>query len=141
MSTLTAMDTGAALDVRDTASPEKLDGDLGRHLFDRSVNFLRRVCQPVCVDIDAYVAARTGHVLVRSQAPDRLSEVAPAAGALKPDLAWIHASHANAVGLNARSQYPQATPAYADVLDHQEGRPRILIFMADYGSAVHQILQ
>jgi hypothetical protein len=74
------MDTGAVLDVRDAASPEKLDSDLGRNLFDRSVNFLSRIGQPVCVDIDAYVAARTGHVLTRSQAPDRLSEIVPQLG-------------------------------------------------------------
>ena len=133
------MDIGAALDVRDTASPEKPDGDLGRNLFDRSVNFLRRIGQPACVDIDAYVAARTGHVLVRSQAPDRLSEIVPAAWALESDLVRIHASHANAFGFGcAKPGFPRNVGS-TDLFGRHEGRPRISILMADSVTAVHNI--
>jgi hypothetical protein len=72
---------------------EKLDRDFGRNFLDCFLNFLGRVCQPVGIDVDAHVARRTGHVLTRFQAADRLPEVAPAVGALKPELVGISASH------------------------------------------------
>jgi hypothetical protein len=115
----TVIGTGVVCDVGDMASPEKLDGDLGRNLFDRSVNFLRRIGQPVCVDIDAYAAARTGHVLIRSQALDCLSKIVPATWALESDFVQIHASHANTFGLGARNRVSwqtSVTPTFAAVM-------------------------
>jgi len=70
-------------------SPKKFDSDFGRNLLDRFVNFVCGVGQPVGVDIDPDVAARTRHVLTRFQAPDRLSQIVPAIRTLKPDLMQI----------------------------------------------------
>ena len=57
------------------------------------LNFLGRVGQPIRIDVDAHMALRTVHMLARFQAADRLPEVAPAIGALKPELVGISAGH------------------------------------------------
>jgi hypothetical protein len=70
-------------------SPKELDGDLGRNLLDRFLNFVSGVGQPVRVDVDSYVAAWTRHVVVCFQAPDCLLQIGSAIGALKPDFMQI----------------------------------------------------
>ena len=49
-------------------------------VLDRSVNFLSGVGQPVRIDVDSDLAARTCHVFVRLQAPDCLPRSCPQFG-------------------------------------------------------------
>ena len=80
---------------RSPAKPlaKKLDGDFRRNFLDRFLNFLAGLGQPIGVDIDSNAAPRTGHVLVRLEPPDCLSEIVSAFRTLKPDLIGLNASH------------------------------------------------
>jgi hypothetical protein len=72
---------------------EKLDRDLGWDFVHRFLNFVGGLSQPIGVDVDPDATTRTGHVLVRLDAPDGLMEILPAIGTLKSDLTHFNVGH------------------------------------------------
>ena len=84
------------------------------------MNFLRGVGQPVCVDVGSDAAARTAHVFIRFQAPDRLPEVLSAVRTLKPDLVQIRVGHRKRLGSESQKRIREQTTI---VGSHEEAAP------------------
>jgi hypothetical protein len=63
----------------------EFDSDLGGHLFQRPLDFLSGVRQPVRVYVDSNVAAPAPHMSALLETRDRLLEIMPALRALESD--------------------------------------------------------